>query len=655
MLVDVVLPLRLPGSLTYELPASLKALPGARLLVPLGRRLVIGCLLAESKFPPPQQLKKVQEVLPEPTLTPTQIKLMVWASHYYLTPMGEVLKHLIPPPLLNRKNPLIRKGKALPDHLHFAPDRPLKLNPEQEEIVSRISSSSPEPFLLHGITGSGKTEIYIELARRLIEQGGQVLVLVPEIALTPQLIGRFQGALHEPVIPYHSGLTQGQRLQAWLKVRSGEARLVIGTRSAVFLPLTRLALIVVDEEHDPSYKQQERFCYHARDLALWRGKEERATVLLGTATPSLESLYRCQKGKLNLLQLNSRPEQTTLPTVQIIDRRLKENRQMLSDPLKKALAETLNRKEQSLLFLNRRGFAPFLICHSCGFIPRCLGCEISLTCHKKQGLLLCHYCDQKIPLPSSCPRCHLPTITPEGFGTERIEEELKTLFPRARIARLDRDTSSHDALLKILGAMKKRELDILVGTQTVTKGHDYPYLTLVGIIDADTALNLPDFRASERTFQLLTQVAGRSGRGAREGRVMIQTYHPDHPGLIAAQQQDGSRFIQSEFAHREETNYPPFTRLIRIVLSGSNPTQVKKTAKLVAEKIARLDTRPHLIGPAPCPLTKIRGKERWHLLIKSHQFTKLHARLQPALDEISRNSLPSGVRMMVDVDPVEMM
>jgi len=530
VLIDVALPFRLPGMLTYRLPIGLaSARPGCRIGVPLGTRQVIGCLIKENRSGPPKGLKEVRELLDsEPILTRTQLKLLEWASHYYLTPVGEVLRHLLPPPLLRKRRLKGRTPRPLPRSTEFSSPS-VTLNREQQQVFEKILPGGS--FLLKGITGSGKTEIYIRLAEEVLARGKQVLILVPEIALTPQLIGRFAGAIQTELLPYHSGLTEAQRLQVWQKVRNGEAPIVIGTRSSIFLPFNQLGLIVVDEEHDPSYKQEERFCYNARDLALWRGKEEEATVILGSATPSLESIHRARQGRLQLLELRSRPAGASLPEVRVIDRRMK-GKEILSEELRQALAETLKRGEQGLLFLNRRGFAPCLVCRVCGFIPRCEACEIAFTYHKQRGVLLCHYCDRSTPVSSSCPSCRTGNLVPQGIGTEKVEEELKKLFPMARIARLDRDAGSGEKMLKILTRMQQREIDILVGTQTVTKGHDYPHLTLVGIVDADTSLNLPDFRAVERTCQLLTQVSGRSGRAALPGRVIIQTYCPDHPGIL---------------------------------------------------------------------------------------------------------------------------
>ncbi len=659
MLVRVALPYRIAKPLIYELTGDQNLTPGCRVVVPLGKREVVGCLLGEAKGPPPPGLKPITEILDhEPLFTPAQMKLLSWASRYYLTPIGEVMRHLAPAPLLKKKRLSLRPTKPFLTPDDFLTPAP-SLSVEQEAVMTEILKSAG-PFLLHGITGSGKTEIYLQLARQILQQGGEGLILVPGTGATPQLIGRFEGVFPNRVSPYHSRLTEAQRLKVWLKVRSGEAPLVIGTRSAIFLPFTNLRLIVVDEEHDTSYKQEERFCYHARDLALWRAKEEKAIALLGSATPSLESLYRSETGKLKSLRLASRPEGTALPEVVIVDRREQPRGVLFSAELKSALQENLSRGEQSLLFLNRRGYAPYLLCRKCGFVPQCTGCEIALTYHKKASALLCHYCDSSVPLPAACPSCRQDSLQTQGIGTEKVEWELAQLFPKARLARLDRDTSQGSGWLETLSRMKRREIDILIGTQTVAKGHDYPELTLVGVIDADTSLHLPDFRAAERTFQLLTQVAGRAGRGKKAGRVIIQTYHPDHPSLVAAQQQEGKAFRQTEFGYREEAGYPPYTRLVRILFSGPHRGAVEKAAHQVANQILRgtdrsdTDLSFKLLGPAPCPLARLRGKSRWHLLIKSRSFTQLHPHLESRLDPILQNGLPSGVKMLVNVDPVEM-
>lgn len=664
ILVDVAIPLRLPRLLTYQLPPQLKAAPGNRVVVPLGRREVVGCLVAHTSGKAPGGLKQVISLLEEePLLSPALVRMLQWASQYYLTPIGEVLRHLIPAPLFSRKgNSTSSKGRAIksfPNHEEFSSPPPVQLNAAQEEVLRKIDLKSSHSYLIEGVTGSGKTEVYIRLAQEVVKQGGQVLVLVPEITLTPQLVGRFRGGLPCPIFPYHSGLTEAQRLHLWQQVRAGSISVIIGTRSALFLPFRRLQLILVDEEQDSSFKQEERFCYHARDLALWRGKEEKIPVLLGSATPSLESLHRCRRGKMIHLKLPDRPEGVVLPEIRLIDRRHSLPKgELLTDPLKEEIAKSLKKREQVLIFLNRRGYSSFLICLSCGWIPRCPHCDISLTHHKKESKLLCHYCDQSVVFSLICGVCHEPSLRPSGVGTEKIEEELRKLFPAARIARLDRDSGkSFDTLAQ----MKKREIDILIGTQMVGKGHDYPHLTQVGILDADTSLNLPDFRSAERTFQLVTQVAGRAGRGKIPGRVLIQTFHPENPALIAAAKHQLQSFAEAELKHREEWGYPPFTRLVRLLLSGQKPKLVERAAQVLSDRIREKFVQrdpsllTQLLGPAPCPLPKIRNKYRWHLLLKSRNYAQLQGFLQPLLDDFSADGLPSGVRILVNVDPGEMM
>lgn len=666
LLYEVLLPNRLSHTLTYSIPDSLapEAFPGKRVLVPLGTKQVIGSLFRISEAAPPKGLKPILEILDEtPTLSSSQLKLIDFASRYYLTPIGEVYRHCLPLSLFKRKSISERPVKSLKGNLPKAAaisDYELpQLTTLQEGVIQAILKNKKNT-LLHGITGSGKTEVYIRLTREVLQQGGSALILLPEIGLTPQIVERFAKSLPVDVAVYHSGLNPAQRAREWQRIHRGETRVVVGTRSALFLPLQELRLIVIDEEHDASFKQEERFCYHARDLALWRGQEEKALVVLGSATPSLESLHRARMGKLLYLRLNERPSGATRPAIELIDRRLRPSftvsnaSSFLSAELLQALEVTLKRKEQALIFLNRRGYAPSLICPSCGFSPRCEGCDIALTWHKNFGKLLCHYCDRTIPYSSRCPQCQIPSLVPQGGGTEKIEEELQQHFRRARLARLDRDITAKKGWQEILEKMRGREVDILIGTQMITKGHDYPFLTLVGIIDADVALNLPDFRAAERTYQLVLQVAGRAGRKDRPGRVLVQTRHPEHPALRAAQQGSELEFIEAELQQREAAGYPPFRRLIQIRFSGRQD-RVIQAAEKSAVKLAPLSRLMELLGPAPCPIEKVRGQYRWHLLLKTSQFTKLHPHLTRILEELERGGLPSSVRMLVNVDPVDMM
>jgi primosomal protein N' (replication factor Y) len=484
-------------------------------------------------------------------------------------------------------------------------------------------------------------------------------VLVPEIALTPQLVGRFRArfaADSARLAVLHSGLSDGERYDAWRAVARGDVDIVIGARSAVFAPAARLGIIVVDEEHESSYKQTEGFRYNARDLALLRGQMNGATVLLGSATPALTTFFRARQGQTGYLELPGRVMARALPEVNLVDLTGERPEGVLAEPLRRALAENLDRGEQSLLLLNRRGFAPFLLCTDCGATLRCPNCEITLTYYQQQRLLRCNYCDFVLTPPDVCPACQGAGLEPEGAGTERLAEELAELFPQARIGRMDRDTTARKgAQQDLVERMEKRQIDILVGTQMVAKGHDFPGVTLVGVVNADSALNLPDFRAAERTFTLLTQVAGRAGRGERAGRVFIQTYAPEHYALGCAARHDYVAFYEQETALRRELSYPPFGFLANCVLAGNDQQRVNEAAEALAGSLrgcsAGLDVE--VLGPAPCPLAKLRGKWRQQVLLKASNRGPLR-RLLSGIGRL-RKAVPSGVGLAIDVDPVDML
>lgn len=542
-------------------------------------------------------------------------------------------------------------------------DRPVIPGPEQELALSAIDQALLQglfaPILLHGVTGSGKTEVYLRAIQKVLMAGRQALVLVPEIALTPQLVGRFRARFSQEaarLAVLHSGLSDGERYDAWRAVARGDADIIIGARSAVFAPAARLGIIVVDEEHESSYKQGEGFRYNARDLALLRGQMAEATVLLGSATPSLTTFYRAQQGQTAYLTLPNRVLSRSLPEVTLVDLTEERPEGVLSESLRQALGENLARREQSLLMLNRRGFSPFLLCADCGATLRCPNCEITLTYYQGQRLLRCNYCDYALTPPDHCPVCHGPEMFPEGAGTERLEEELSELFPQARIGRMDRDTTlrkgSHQL---IVNSMEEREIDILVGTQMIAKGHDFPGVTLVGVIKADSALNFPDFRAAERTFTLLTQVAGRAGRGEQPGRVFVQTHSPDHYALVAASRHDYLGFYEQEAAIRRELCYPPFGYLANFVLAGNDQQRVMAAAEGLAEELQRLTGKLEVdvLGPAPCPLSRLRGKWRYQILLKAP--SRSHLRCLLARTGSLRGKVPKGVNLVLDIDPVDML
>lgn len=539
------------------------------------------------------------------------------------------------------------------------------LHPEQRAAVDAIDGAltarRAQTFLLHGVTGSGKTEVYLHAIATARDLGRGALVLVPEIALTPQLVGRFRARFGDEIAVLHSALTDKERALAWRALRSGRVRLAIGARSALFAPVTDLGIIIADEEHDPSYKQEEGFRYHARDLAVLRATRADAVCVLGSATPSLETFERARRGAYVRLAMPTRATAHTLPAVELIDLSRTgagpSRDPLLSLPLHRALERTLESGHQAILFLNRRGFAPSLRCTACGKVPTCPACSVALTEHRRARVLRCHYCDFAAPLTEACPSCGSLALEPLGLGTEKLESTLATSFPAARIARLDRDTAIGDGVEEVLDRMRRREVDILVGTQMVTKGHDLPGVTTVGVVLADQSLYFPDVRASERTFQLLAQVAGRAGRGEVAGRVLIQTYQPQHHAIRTAVHHDYLGFAEIERVDREDLRYPPFGRLIAVRIDAADEAIAKKVAARLAY-VAREAPRAaegtvEVLGPVTAPIAKVRGRYRERFLLKSTQ--------RPALREVAARvvaAIEAGIapaRAHVDVDPISML
>jgi primosomal protein N' (replication factor Y) (superfamily II helicase) len=542
----------------------------------------------------------------------------------------------------------------------FGHDTKLSLNAGQAEAFSQISAAIElgafAPFLLHGVTGSGKTEVYLQAIAVVLAAGKTALVLVPEIALTPQLVGRFKRRFDCGIAVLHSGLSDGERFDEWRRIRRGEAVIVIGARSALFAPLEQLGVIVVDEEHEGSYKQSEGVRYNSRDLALVRGKFASAVVILGSATPLVTSYHAAKTGRLHYLHLPSRVRELPMPETLMLDARGQKGKTFLK-PLIEAIGENLDAGGQTLLFLNRRGFATYLVCQACGHVLRCPNCEVTLTYHRGKGRHVCHYCDYSIMAPSICPACQGGEITLLGRGTERVEEEVQELYPDARVSRMDRDTTKgKGGHARVLKALEDGSVDILIGTQMIAKGHDFPGVTLVGVVSADASLNLPDFRSSERTFQLVTQVMGRAGRGDRPGRVLVQTLAPEHYALTHAVAHDYEGFYQKEIAFREDVGYPPFAHLASLILSSVSPAQAESSSEEAAGLLRRIKgdcrLRVEILGPVTAPLGKVRGRFRWQILLKGKDRAELHRLL---FHFKAGYAHPSTVRMVVDVDPVEML
>jgi primosomal protein N' (replication factor Y) len=552
----------------------------------------------------------------------------------------------------------------------IAPDQPPELTPEQRAAVGKMGSALGkgfETFLLSGVTGSGKTEVYLHLAQQALQKRMAVLVLVPEIALISQMERAFRARFGDQIALLHSGLSNGERYDQWLRIARGETCIAIGARSAIFAPFDRLGLIVVDEEHDDSYKQEGSLRYHARDLAVVRAQMNRAVAIVGSATPSTQSAYNVEIGKYRQVSLHERIDNRSLPQIVVQDLALvKEEqgvRRFVTPQLIEAMEACLSRGEQVLLFLNRRGFASILVCESCGAPLLCDRCDISLTYHKGINAYKCHHCGLSRPAANSCcSRCGSPRIKWLGLGTEKVEGKIQSLFPQARVARMDRDTTRRKgATVRILKALRQRQVDILIGTQMVAKGHDYPHITLVGIVCADLSLSMPDFRAGERTFQLLAQVAGRAGRGTSPGKVILQTYNPHHFSIQAARDQDYGAFYRQEIEFRKALGYPPFSRMVQLRIQGKDKTRTAHYVKQLGRQCRQLQ-KSHsnfkdvgVMGPIEAPLARIADYHRWQLLIRCPKPGPLHGFLRDLFYGDNPMIKKKDISVAVDVDPLFLM
>jgi primosomal protein N' (replication factor Y) len=553
----------------------------------------------------------------------------------------------------------------------FLPSQALTFTDEQQAAYTRVaaaidSTEQPRPILLHGITGSGKTEVYLQAIARVLERGGTALVLVPEIALTPQTIERFKARFSdrsERIAVLHSHLSDGERHDEWFKIHEDRADIVIGARSAIFAPLERLGIIIVDEEHEPSFKQDETPRYHARDVAVVRGSIEKCVVLLGSATPSLESFENAASGKYELLKLLQRTDGRTLPLIRIVDMRMERrkgtgtsvaNAGILSEKLRAAITARLEKKEQTILFLNRRGFNTSLACLACGETVQCQDCSIPMTLHKHENRLVCHVCGARRLPPSKCPSCQEPGLKFAGFGTERVETVVREVFPQARIARVDTDTIQRKNQLRdLLRDFRAQKLDLIIGTQMIAKGLDFPNVTLVGVLNADLALNLPDFRAAERTLQLLVQVAGRAGRGEVKGEVVVQTHAPHSPAVQFSRHNDFEGFAQQELEQRRAFHYPPYTHVVILASRGKHQAMAEFALQTLHRRL--LDGMPEdvLMGePAPCAMAKAHGQFRFQLLLRAVKIRPLCRYIQQVM---KATTLPADVIVTWDVDPVSLL
>lgn len=746
LLVDVAAPLPVPHLFTYSIEdPDVAPSEGSRVLVPFGRRHLIGLAVAIRSGERSDKIRPILRVLDEePLLSKQLMDLALWVAKYYLAPPGEVFRVMLPPGLLAREaSPDLDAERAWPvrsqlavvwldQKMEEAPQGPrqrtvletlraMKLPVAAATVIEKTSSSysllrsleaqgriqldrieiqrspwqsSPMEaprfsltreqskivdalrerldmreffsYLVHGVTGSGKTEIYLHLMKHALRQGLASLVLVPEIGLTPQISGRFRSWFGAEVAILHSGLSGGERFDQWRRIRRGECRVVIGTRSAVFAPLERLGLVIVDEEHDSSFKQEELPRYHGRDTAIRRAQMESALVVLGSATPQLETYYRAvAERKAGFGVLKSRILDRPLPEVHIVDLREEFQRHgresMLSELLQEKIAIRLRRGEQTIVLLNRRGYASSVFCRACGHTETCRNCSISLTYHRTAERLSCHYCGYARSVPRLCSECGREFIFFAGQGTEKLEEHLAAIFPAARLERLDRDRvrrkGSHERILHRFAAA---EIDILVGTQMISKGHDFPGVTLVGVLGADQSLRFADFRAAEKTFQLLTQVAGRAGRGEQPGEVVVETYYPAHYSLKFACRQDYESFYREELPFRRRFRYPPYTALANLILSDRRRRKGEERAALLAELllVARDrfsdSARMRILGPAPAALERLKKEYRIQILVKSTNRGELRQVVEQARREFLEAAGESG-RVTIDIDPVNLL
>lgn len=662
--INVAFGLGADKTFTYALPVRLvaKAAPGQRVEVPFGKRVKTGIIVGITDVKPDFEVREAIEIPDaEPLIPPSLLELARWAAGYYRSPLGMVLGAALPPGIDEGRVARPRRGveeEEFPASL--LPEKEVTPDGAQlgalEKILPLVKSGEFGAFLLHGVTGSGKTEVYLR-AIEAVPEGRGAIVLVPEISLTPQLVRRFRARFGKGVAVLHSGLTDSQRRSEWRRIRGGDARVAIGARSAVFAPFENPGIIIVDEEHDGSYKQEEGVKYHGRDVAVMRAKMAGCPVVLGSATPSLESYYNAKEGKYELLELPGRVCGRPLPSVRIIDLKDYPGMTPITPPLLEAARERLGRGEQALFFLNRRGFSDFLICRDCGHVPQCPSCSISLTYHKKDGVLLCHWCGIDQKPGATCEKCGGDRIKYMGGGTERLEKELAGLFSDVNITRMDRDTvRERGAHARLMDEVASGASGILLGTQMIAKGHDLPHVGLVGVVLADYGLHMPDFRAAERVFQVVMQVAGRAGRGDTPGEVVVQTFQPEHYSIRYAAAHDFQRFYKEESVFRRELGYPPYSRLVLLTIKGVKLDRVEAGAgrvKSVFEAAAR-GTGVSVMGPAPAPVKRVRGRYRYNVLLRSKSVIRLHRVLDAGLGTIGGRDGIEACTLDVDVDPQSM-
>lgn len=647
----------LEGAFDFRVPEGLEAAVGAFVVVPFGRARKVGMVVerCEESDVPVHKLKAIERAVDDmPPMEAKDMRLMAFCAAYYQRGLGEVIAASLPPRLRQVSRRDISAGAA--PAAAGVPESPPNLTEGQRAALESCLAGMARfhPVLLHGVTGSGKTEVYLRLLERVLAAGRQALYLVPEIGLTPQLEervrGRFAGV---PVAHAHSHLGQGERAAAWLAARTGAARIVLGTRLAALMPFADLGLIVVDEEHDPSYKQQEGLRYSARDVAVRRAQELGIPVVLGSATPSLESFANVREGRYTLARLVTRASGASMPAVRTIDTRADRPKEGLTSALMRALRDCVARGEQALVFVNRRGFSPVLFCRACTWHSSCRRCSANLVLHRKAGELRCHHCGHRERVPHACPSCGAADLAPVGQGTQRVEEGLREALPGARIERVDRDAAARKgALAAALERFRAGEIDILVGTQMLAKGHDYPRLTRVGVLDSDSALFSADFRSAERLFALLVQVAGRAGRAETPGEVLIQTDFPSHPLYAAVARHDYEGFAESALEERRLAGFPPFAYLALLRAEAKQPGEALRFLRQAAKLAHDLAADVEVFDPVAAPLERKAGFERAQLLVRARSRAPLQAFLRQWRSRLDEGAARS-VRWSLDVDPQE--
>ena len=641
-----------------------KMQPGLRVRIPFQSRELVGIFMGittESDIPA-SKLKQVSEVLDaEPIISSDIMQLCLWAADYYHYPLGEVLMSALPvllregkPAELSQKQytKWLKESKA-----QISAASAVTLNSAQQTAVDAIQKSNEQfqVFLLDGVTGSGKTEVYLQAIIEILKKQKQVLVLVPEIGLTPQTIQRFRERFAEPVVALHSKLSEKERLNAWLLAKSGEAKIVIGTRSAIFSPFQNLGLIIVDEEHDLSFKQQDSFRYHARDVAIMRAHFSNIPIVLGSATPSLETLHNARQGRYQHLILPERAGEAKPPTFRVLDIRNATLEEGLSKPLLDEMTQHLQQGNQVMLFLNRRGFAPVLMCHTCGWMAKCKRCDARMTYHQNPKRLHCHHCDSRKIISTRCESCNSKELFALGLGTERLEQVLTKYFPNFSIARIDRDSTQRKGKMEeLLEGIQSGAHQILIGTQMLAKGHHFPNVTLVAIVDADSGFFSTDFRAMERMGQLLLQVSGRAGRVEKPGTVMIQTHHPDHPLLHSLLQKSYQDFALTLLDERSQAILPPFSFFALFRAEAHQANHAEDFLQQVRKISDNANTGIHLLGPIPAPMPRRAGRHRMQLLVQAKQRPLLQKFLKFLLTEVDALASKQKVRWSLDVDPLEM-